>query len=235
MSQAYTCATIGFPNNLLTVLTAENSTKVFRVKFIDNSIAAKVEKVRISWALNDQDSNNSFKYFDSAEKKVEFGNDISTPPTLSVSMIQTASQFDLDSFEQTSDDRTDRGTLFLVPVGDKDVASGDGSNYETADYDNENHIGTEGFLKSNDKTARNLPYTVFCPDNTDARYACTSTIDLPAPVDGDRNPETFVFVVSLPYGGDPDTEVSLEFLCDEDKGCYGTESQSQQDDGEEKK
>ena len=76
-----------------------------------------------------------------------------------------------------------------------------------------------GFLKSNDKVAKNLPYVVGC--NNENTYMCSVTVELPNPIGGGtRNDDTFVFVVALPYGG-PSTKFALEFLCADSNGsCF---------------
>ena len=57
---------------------------------------------------------------------------------------------------------------------------------------------------------------VRCADG--GEYACTATIALPEPVGGDRNNDTFMFVLSMPYA-DASTDVRLQF-CSDAGGCY---------------
>ena len=46
----------------------------------------------------------------------------------------------------------------------------------------------------------------------------TTTLDLPDPIGGARRDETFIFVVSLPYG-QPETDFSLELICKDGVTC----------------
>ena len=72
-------------------------------------------------------------------------------------------------------------------------------------------------LSSNDKTVtnRNLPYLVYCPEDSGEDFACSVIIDLPEPINGNRNDDTFVFVAGLPYGK-PNTDIVMEFYCGEE-------------------
>ena len=86
-----------------------------------------------------------------------------------------------------------------------------------------NKIDAGALSKSNDKTAQNLPYTVYCGEASDNEFACSALIDLPKPIGGVRNSDTFMFVVGLPYGK-PSTEFLLEFLCKDGEVCQSCPS-----------
>ncbi|MBR3256637.1 hypothetical protein IKG10_03185 [Candidatus Saccharibacteria bacterium] len=230
MSQSYTCVKIGFPGNYISTLSPSAQAKVVKTKFENATITDKVQKVKISW-FSDSNTNKEIQYnysnFDKNAKEVKFPDDsLGIPPTISISMIQTAEEFRLDDFTTTNQPNgtTDRGTLFLVPTNNEEAASNnsDDSTYKATEYDKAKHtsiIEKNSFIESNNQNARNLPYAVYCEPDSDTDFACSALIDIPRPVGGgSRNPDTFVFVVTLPYGG-PDTDFELEFMCDDGENC----------------
>lgn len=217
MSQAYTCVKISLPGDYSGALSSGEQFKVIKAKFENTDIADKVKSVIINWSSGNSDSDLNYNNFTGG--KVTFSKDVSMPPTIAVSMIQTGGEsFNLDSFTRTIDGATNRGTLFLVPTEEK--LNGQTDTYKSA-YDEEegaNHIEEDGFLKSNDKTAKNLPYAVYCGNASD-EYACSATIDIPRPIGGGaRNPDTFYFVVTQPYAGDTYTDFNVLFSCG-DEAC----------------
>lgn len=215
MQQAYTCVKLSDATDYKTTLTAENPTKIMRAHFENGEAAKSVQSVVVSWQ---RDTNVSqTKYSDLGEDGI-FGAKTPLPPVISLGLVQTASTFTLDSFDMTQGDSTNRGTLYLVPAGSEIDQSGKGNKYEIAwnEESGVNSISKEGFLKSNDKTVKNLPYVVRCTDGSE--YACSATIELPNPVGGDRNNDTFMFVLSMPYA-DASTDVRLQF-CSKTDGCY---------------
>ena len=215
MQQAYTCVKLSDAADYKTTLTAENPTKIMRAHFKDGDAAKSVQSVVVSWQ---RDTNVSQTKYSGLGKDGIFGAETPLPPVISLGLVQTASTFTLDSFDMTKVDRTNRGTLYLVPTGSEIDQSGKDNKYEIAwdEATGANSIGEDGFLKSNDKTVKNLPYVVRCADG--GEYACTATIALPEPVGGDRNNDTFMFVLSMPYA-DASTDVRLQF-CSDAGGCY---------------
>ena len=238
MQQAYTCVkvtdTLG---DYRGTLSGSNQSRVVRAKFdTEGGVTAKdIKSVKISWYSDANASvsganyrNFSYKAGDEAGKvmfpKVGVGvgaGVVPTPPPISVGLVQTTGEFALSNFDVTVGDRTDRGMVYLVPANSKEGASKSGSTYIGA-YDNGsgmNVVSADGMLKSNDKTTRNggnLPYAVYCDELND--YACSATIMLPEPVGGDRNDDTFLMVVSLPYGK-PNVDFVMEFYCADGKVC----------------
>ncbi len=215
MQQAYTCVKLSDATDYKTTLTAENPTKIMRAHFENGEAAKSVQSVVVSWQ---RDTNVSQTKYSDLGKDGIFGAETPLPPVISLGLVQTASTFTLDSFDMTQGDSTNRGTLYLVPAGSEIDQSGKGNKYEIAwnEESGVNSIGKEGFLKSNDKTVKNLPYVVRCTDGSE--YACSATIELPNPVGGDRNNDTFMFVLSMPYA-DASTDVRLQF-CSKTDGCY---------------
>ncbi len=220
MQQAYTCAKIKTVlKDYRSTLTSTNQIKVVRAKF--NGVPSdKITKMKISW-YQDEES-DEFRYTNFAGGKVVYPQvgaiSRAAPPTISVAMLQTAANFNLNDFTMTVGDRTDRGMLYLTPIGEAtDAGKSVEGNYIGAYNGTENYIAKSGFLKSNDKTTTNLPYGVYCPKkaNSDSEFACSATVELPKPVNGARNDDTFIFVVGLPYGA-PDTDFAMEFFCDDE-------------------
>ena len=222
MQQAYTCVKLQTTlNDYRSTLSSSQQTKVVKVKFDGNTgenVANKITKVKISWYTNE---NESYTYSNllSSRAGAKFYRlgliPTAVPPTISLAMIQTGTTFSLKDFDMTtSGGQTNRGMLYLVPTSEETAETSKDDNYIGAWWDGTiNKIRAEGFSKSNDKTATNLPYGVNCPANSGNEFACSVEIELPKPVGGTRNEDTFLFVVSLPYGK-PSTDFSLEFFCD---------------------
>lgn len=236
MSQAYTCVNISLPGDYRA---STSSTKVIKTRFEDG-VANNVTKVKVSWytAPEDDLGYNYSNY--SKSSGVAFPTDnIAIPPTISVSMLQTDLTFDLESFKLVKDDdKTNRGTVFLVPAKEKpEEPVNDDAKYLVAKDDEKwgNYIDKKGFLDSNRQQATNKPYVVYCPDNNIGNeFACSATIEIPRPIgeNAKRNPETFDFVVSVPYGS-PETDFKLDFFCDEDLWC-GSQNNNDDASSEEK-
>lgn len=228
MQQAYTCVKLSDAADYKTTLTAENPTKIMRAHFEDGDAAKSVQSVVVSWQ---RDTNVSQTKYSDLEKDGIFGAETPLPPVISLGLVQTASTFTLDSFDMTQGDSTNRGTIYLVPADNPETSEVVDGKYKVAWNGEANYVASnryEGFLKSNDKTAENLPYVVRCADG--GEYACTATIALPEPVGGDRNNDTFMFVLSMPYA-DASTDVRLQF-CSDAGGCY--EVGKEEVDGKEK-
>ncbi len=216
MQQAYTCVKLSDAADYKTTLTAENPTKIMRAHFEDGDAAKSVQSVVVSWQ---RDTNVSQTKYSDLGKDGIFGAETPLPPVISLGLVQTASTFTLDSFDMTQGDSTNRGTIYLVPADNPEPSEVVDGKYKVAWNGETNYVASnryEGFLKSNDKTAENLPYVVRCADG--GEYACTATIALPEPVGGDRNNDTFMFVLSMPYA-DASTDVRLQF-CSDAGGCY---------------
>jgi hypothetical protein len=237
MQQAYTCVKLQTTlNDYRSTLSSSQQTKVVKVKFdgdTGENVADKITKVKISWYTNENDLYTYSNLLSSSAgaKFYQLGlMPTAVPSTISLAMIQTGTTFSLKDFDvTTSDGQTNRGMLYLVPTDEEAAKTSKEDNYIGAWNGTINEIGAEGFLKSNDKTATNLPYGVNCPERMGNEFACSVEIELPEPVGGERNEDTFLFVVSLPYGK-PSTDFSLEFFCD--GPCTNKKILSLDDDGE---
>lgn len=227
MSQSYTCAKLETVlSDYRSTLSSSQTSKIVRVKRSDGGVS-DIKKIKISWYSDITNSTFRYSNYSSLNGGKVLFSPVSTkpfamPPTISLTLIQTAKTFSFEDFDKTIGSTTDRGTLFLVPSGDEDAAKKKaGYNYIGA-YNSDsgaNMIGAaEGFLKSNDKVKDNRPFMVYCPEYSGNEFACSTTIDLPEPVGGVRSDETFAFVVSLPYGR-PSTDFALEFYCADGKEC----------------
>lgn len=232
MQQYYTCVTMtNKTDNIKSSVTENDPTYTVRVKFdesVDENVINHIETLRVKWHSINEDGEGYGSYEDFDSDGI-FGENAVTPAVISVGMIQTSKTFNLSDFDVTRYDAggngyTDRGTLYLVPIGEeKDMYTDEKSKTSNGkfigswdDSGEHNFISSkDGFLKSNDKTSKNLPYAVYCnPEKADDGFACSVDIDIPKPVGGDRNKDTFMFVVELPYGGS--THFSLEFYCGDD-------------------
>lgn len=225
MQQAYTCVTMTDSlNGYESTLSQSDLIRVIKAKFDDDIGADKIGKVRLSW-FSDSDSvgNKVYSNYDSLSSSVIFPDTISaavsTPPTLSLAMVQTANDFNMNEFDTSVGSRTNRAMVYLVPT--QNGSAGKTGNHISATG---NNITKAQFAKSNDKKPTNLPFTVDCNEGT-ADYACSATIELPEPVGAEapdghviRNDDTFIFVVGLPYGK-PQTSFLLEFLCKDGTTC----------------
>ena len=244
MQQYYTCVTMtNETKDVLGYVTETNPAYTVRVKFADGVSTNAIKKVRVSWHSDEDGSQKEFQYENFVDNGI-FGDQVAKPAVISVGMVQTSGTFGLSDFDVTQGDRTDRGTVYLVPVGVTDdiseetakhIASGKEKNTENKSntYDGawdggkniiKNTVNgiNNGFLKSNDKTVKNLPYAVFC-NKEGNDFACSAEIEIPGPVVGEnsedvRSEETFIFAITLPYGG-PSTHFSLEFFCGDNEVC----------------
>ena len=230
MQQAYTCVKVtNKTDNVEGTISETNPSFTVRVRFDEddevvdeaNSVMNRITKMIVRWHSDtDGDINDSSvgADYDSASGGL-FGDKKLTPAVISVGMAQTSKSFRLDDFEITKGDRTNRGTVYLVPFMEGEILEGDDNRYNVT---NDNFVNAvDGMLKSNDKRTNNKPFAVECSEDSD--YACFATVEIPRPVQSDgsediRNNETFVFRVALPYGG-PATHFSLEFYCGDTDKC----------------
>ena len=227
MSQSYTCVKLETVlSDYRSSLSSEQPSKVVRVRRTDGGAASEIKKIRLSWYSDVTNSRFRFShYLSSSGGKIVFPSavvNLALPPAIGITLVQTAKNFSFSDFDMTIDNTTDRGTVFLVPSGAADASKNkNGSNY-IGSYNADTGInmisGTEGFLKSNDKVKDNRPFMVYCPEYSGNEFACSVTIDIPDPVGGERNDDTFAFVVLLLYGK-PSTDFSIEFFCADGSEC----------------
>ena len=236
MKQAYTCVMMETEvNDYRSTLDSSNTTRVIQAN-IDGD-ASNVKTIKVSWHSESDGNTYAYTNFKSGSG-VQFPpltTDAATPPTISVCLVQTSGSFFLDDFDKTdtANNRTNRGTVYLVPTDSLTGAASSKTpnNYIGACKSTNNHynscsdeanyvnwITAAQIVKSNDKTVKNLPYAVYCPPNSDSVFTCSATLELPKPYGEEgRNNSTFMIVVSIPYG-QPSTDIAVEF-CGDDAGC----------------
>ncbi len=244
MQQAYTC--VKFSKKLRdyrSTLTEADSTKVVRVRLGDGISANDIERVKISWfSEDDRSSTGKFepRFSNVSGNGIKFpalknsDTDVAVPPMISVGLVQTAEEFSVDQFETTTSSGTNRATVFLVPTGtgnllterSKDTAEKNDyfGNYISAygsGASKDDIVSKSILIKSNDRKVKNLPIAVYC-DTESSEFACSAMLELPNVIASDtsskRSDDTFMFVVSLPYG-QPNASFSLEFYCKASVAC----------------
>ena len=248
MKQAYTCAKIytELPDYRAS-LSSTNSYKVVKVDLGGSEAAKYIKYARISWharerkgeILNYNNSLSSGSGWRVAFQSLRFTK-AATPPTISVNMIQTAENFTMSDLNSPAvNGTTDRATVYLVPNKEND---GDGpiarNNREVRSdstfigaYDISSGINEISRLQfaSTNNLYKNVPFMVYCPEEGADEFMCSTLLELPEPINGSRNNDTFMFVISLPYEA-PDTDFSLE-LCTGRNSCIpGAESIQVADD-----
>ncbi len=234
MQQAYTCVKLKtILNDYRATLTSSESTRVVKVKFANEVKADDIETMKVKWYSNSDSNGYSYTNFISNGAVFPKIGSYTTaaPPTISLAMVQTAQDFTLSDFSRTSSGRTNLGMMYFVPTGSVASASSSRTSGTLGDYQGAyisgrgNYISKSNVVKSNDKKTKNTPYAVYCPDNSGDEFACSVTVELPKPFVNEwdaaaakRNDDTFMFVVSLPYGR-PETDFSLEFFCKQNQLC----------------
>lgn len=205
LSQYYTCVKIETSlSDYRASLSASNPAKVIRVDLKNPEDAKNISSVTISWYSTNRGNVYNFSNEDGFPPLSE---KIATPPTLSVQLIQTADNFSMDDFTYVVENGTNRGTVYLVPTEGKNTSD-------------PTKINADKIVKSNNQSSKNEPIKVACNIDSTSEYACSAKLELPSPVKdnaiAERSSETFMFVVSIPYG-QPDTDISLEFHCGNNK------------------
>ena len=237
MQQYYPCVKIATrTDDVIGKLNSQNPEESFHIRFVDPEAIKKVKYVRLNWHVLGENADSDrvgtdYMEFDSYSDGV-FRSEKPTPAVVSLAMVQTDGEFNFEELAASQGATTDRGTLYFVPTYREDVASDKSNKSYTGIYGGSDNSGTpinlidaqNGFVKSNDKglnqgsgsqNNRNLPFAVFCGTGN-ASYICSANAEIPDPIGGssNRNPETFVFSVALPYG-EPETQFSLEFYDDD--------------------
>ncbi|MBR2831263.1 hypothetical protein IKE83_02805, partial [Candidatus Saccharibacteria bacterium] len=234
-NQAYTCVIIN--KDLMdykSTLTADNNVRVVKVNFKNPEVANNLQSVRLSWYTNRDGENLTFNNYSNSLSRVVFEplslKTASRPPVLEFQLVQTAEKFTVEQLTMASSDyMTDRATLFLAPINNKDAAKSRSDDYIGTYNDTKNVISAENVAETNDQKIKKLPFGVYC-DSGDT-YACEAEIKLPGVIPhrevnqygsqtyNERSDDTLMFLVTLPYGK-PDTDFQMVFLCNEPAdGC----------------
>ena len=228
LNQAYTCVMIKTVlRDYRANLTSQNNSRLVRVE-LDKANASDIAAIDLSWySLRDGES---FNYSNFKNGKVVFRpiTEIrpSSPSTIEVQMIQTAESFSMDQINGFAVDgdgngvmETDRASLFLVPTKEENYAASKADGNYIGVYDgSSNKITAAQVARTNSQSVVNVPYVVYCSEATKDDFMCNVRIELPEPIGGSRNNETFLFLVTVPYG-EPDTDFSMSFLCRDGTAC----------------
>ncbi len=223
MQQAYTCVKINTKlSDYRSTLTEENPTRTVKVQ-LANVAANNIKKVKISWYSRTDGTDLVYSGISSGSVRFPTLREgrAPTPPILSLGLVQTTDTFNFSDFDKVTSNATNRATVFFVPTDNQNVARSSKApdNYIGVYNGSENVLTSAQIIKSNDRTVKNIPYVVYCPKNLEyGDFTCSATVDLPDAIGGTRNDETFMFVVSIPYG-QPSTDFALEFFCAEGQTC----------------
>lgn len=235
LNQAYTCVKINTSlSDYRASLSSSSQMRVVKAEF-QNVAAEEIRAIKFSW-YEKRDGEQNFTYnalmqvgaaWQATFRPITSAA-VATPPVVELRLVQTSQNFTFNQvISATTSGATDRATLYLVPSNNQNAAlkpaSGktDNGSYigvEQGDVAGEanNVISASQVAKTNDQTIRNLPFGVWCPENGSGDFLCSVTVNLPEPIgSGERNDDTFLFVATLPYG-QPDTDFSMEFICEND-------------------
>ena len=225
INEAYTCTMIKTRlNDYRASLSSSDTYQVVKANLGGGVRASDIETVRLSWYSNREGSIFNFTNFLSTSYRVAFqplkSVKVAAPPTISVGLIQTANVFTLEQLNgKASGNQTDRATMYFVPTNNRSAAMTSSANNYIGLYNGSLNKISEAQIASTNDHMKDLPFVTFCdPNNTSDEFTCSVELKLPKPIGGDRSDETFMFVVSLPYG-QPDTDFSLEFICASGNPC----------------
>ncbi|MBQ1528596.1 hypothetical protein IIZ77_03045 [Candidatus Saccharibacteria bacterium] len=209
--QAYTCVIVdNTPSDYRSTVGAGDTIRVVPLKTANpNSVTG----VRVLWYTEEDGPSTGHNYLYGKDNKNKFtplgnGSNTPTPPTLSAQIIQTAETFTVAQFNNSEGGTTNRGTVFLTPVSPS-----------STDSEAKVHIPKETLISSNNhdynRSDNNQPQKIKCGNSSLSEvFACVASIELPPPVGGNRNGDTFYLVLSLPYG-QPTTTFAVELCTDE--------------------
>ena len=234
-NQAYTCVKINTTlADYRSTLTSASQVRIVKAHFDNGVKASEIGAVKFSWYSNRSDIEYRYKNIIKSDSssggwrpvfRSAFQEDVAVPPVVELRLVQTTGGFKLSElYDMTRNGQTDRATAFLVPADVKDAAkiSNDYGVGLWKDDSGKNILSADLFAKTNDRTTTNKPFVVYC-DNGTSEFACSVEIKLPEPIGGNRNDDTFMFVVALPYG-QPDTDFAMEFICKDGTACYNMSS-----------
>ncbi len=230
MEQAYTCVKIAQENpDYRGTITEGEYTRVVPIK-ITNADAAK--SIRVKWYsdANRKKANTNLAFVNTSGNSVIFPAltpaTEAKPPVMAVQLVQTSTNFnlgdelDISRMTSSTSGQSDTGMIFLVPTNQQKSAHSTDANRMDVTKDNTiKNSDPLNFASSNSKTMQNIPALVKCGEpgtaSNDAEFSCSVSIELPSPVKDEgegRNPDTFMLVLSLPYG-QPETDFAVE-VCD---------------------
>ena len=214
IDQAYTCVKIAentedylgtlnqnYRSKIIPIRTASDVSQVNRIelKWYNSEDLGKVNSNSAIYNTSISNSNittNRLGYGHDGEfnSSSNFTRNPLAPPVLQFQFIQTASSFKLEDFYQNNGANTNAGSLMLRP-------SNNGTNL-IANSD------STGLAASASKNFNNT-IDVKCNFGGSNSYACSANINLPNPINGNRNEATTFARLVLPYNT-PDTSFSIK-------------------------
>lgn len=186
--QAYTCLIMSRKTaDYRTTLNSETRSKVVPIG-ISSADLADVGSIQINWYSNENGAN-----FDHLRDDSTFANsaDAPVPPAISVTLIKTADQINLDNYNNSNG--KDYSTMIFLPVKDSVPDDQIRSTLSSTEIEN-----------AADSARKHEPYQVKC--QRDADFACKVTLQ-PTLVSGG----SAFLVLGLPYGG-TDTDFQIVLL-----------------------
>lgn len=185
LNQAYTCVKIGVNTGNYEGRLENNKTVLVPISGVST-----FDTVEIGWFSREDVSSTTtvpdigFPYSGGEVYLPRVGSawQVNYPPLLRTQLIQTGGSFKLSEFNDTQAGRSNAHALFLYP------AEAGSSNFD--------------FALDGRRSPTNAPHLTECVSSfNDATYACTATITLPAPIDGNTaNRNAYLRLTAL-YNG----------------------------------
>lgn len=179
LEQAYTCVKIN-------TLTDDfiGSAQADRTQLVPLAAASQFDRVKIEWFSRDDVPNSGVVDVPANGPSSDLP-DSSTwvqnrPPVLETQLIQTHSSFNLSQFDDTSGGRSNANTLFLYP---KQLVSSP----------------TRNFMSDTRRNSASSPIETRCETTLLSNlYACSTIIQLPAPVSGSAGSRSNAYLRLVP-------------------------------------
>ncbi|MBR3323267.1 hypothetical protein IKG16_00025 [Candidatus Saccharibacteria bacterium] len=201
--QAYTCVKIA--EDLPDYRTTLNSSFRTRIVPLRTSRINDVDSVTISWYSNINGNNSTLNFMPNYGNQFIFQPNYTTyaPPVISFQMIQAGAYFTPNiDFNVPSGSLANRAEAFLYPVSSGGINSISSSSFITSANKMPDDSGEGG--------SSNRAYKINCNGfNEGKEFACTATIYLPRPLNGNRSDNASFIRVGLPYNI-PTTDFSIQ-------------------------
>lgn len=195
--QAYTCVILSnIVPDYRSTLTSDTRTRVVPLGIGATSLD-KIKKIEFSWY-----SEINGTVFENLDHGGKFGelNDATVPPTISLTLLKTASSFSLDSFNNSTS--ADYSTMILLPSEASDARTAISAN-EVGEAGNSDKVDASGY------TIPNNAFQVKCEH--DRPFACSVTLGSDSSKLAFAAGGNAMLIVSLPYG-DTITDFSIKLL-----------------------
>lgn len=204
--QAYTCVTVtDITDDYRSTLTSDTRTRVIPIGIGSNTLS-NVAKVEFSWY-----SETNGTVFEKLDNKGKFNgrNDSTTPPVISLSVLATGPNININDFN--SDSSINFSTAVLLPTDYNAPDSIAGTKARDGSFAPSAAVTAANTLSSNDimrnakaDSGRNDPKLTYC---THSEFACTVTLDVQGYLQSvaggnlaNINGGNLMLVASMPYG-----------------------------------